>query len=384
MQKRDYYEILGLPREASEADIKTAYRKLAMQYHPDRNPDNPEAESRFREAAEAYEVLSNADKRARYDRFGHQGMRSGQDFHNFSDLGDIFSAFGFGDIFGGGGGGGFGGGRARGAVFGQPGSDLKVRLPLALEEIATGVDKTISIKKMVTCPECTGQGALSPSGIQTCSSCQGSGEIRQVSRSLFGQFVNIAACPTCQGEGKVVIEPCKKCGGEGRVQGEGREEIRVPAGVSDGNYIPIRGAGNAGRHGGPAGDLIVLIEERQHKSFVRNGNDVVYDLTISFPQAALGAEVEVPTLTGSSAVKVEPGTPPGTLLRMREKGIPHLETGRKGDQIVRVNIHVPTKLSDEERTALQELSRHPNISPANGARPAERGGFFEKVKEAFS
>lgn len=379
MQKRDYYEILGVARESSENDIKSAYRKLAMQFHPDKNPDNPEAEERFKEATEAYEVLSNAEKRARYDRFGHQGMRSGQDFHtNFSDLGDIFSAFGFGDIFGG------GGGRARGPVFGQQGSDLKVRLPLTLEEIATGIDKTLAIKKQVVCPDCSGRGAAEPAGVAACTACNGSGEVRQVSRSLFGQFVNIAPCPTCSGEGKVIVDPCKRCHGEGRIAGEGKEEVRVPAGVSDGNYIPLRGRGNAGRHGGPAGDLIVLIEEREHKHFIRNGNDVVYDLTISYPQAAVGAEVEVPTLTGTSAIKVEPGTQPGTLLRMREKGIPHLETHRRGDQIVRVNVHIPTKLTDEERDALERLEKMPNIVPPNGARSVERGGFFEKVKEVFS
>jgi len=384
MEKRDYYEILGISRTATEVEIKSAYRKLALQFHPDRNPDKPEAEERFKECAEAYEVLSNADKRARYDRFGHQGMRMGQDYQGFSNINDIFSAFGgsiFEEIFGGGRRSSHGG-----AAFGQPGSDLKVRLPLTLEEIATGVEKTISVKKMIVCQDCSGRGAQSASGIVTCTQCGGTGEIRNVSRSLFGQFINVVPCNNCGGEGKVVKEPCRTCHGEGRVQGEIRETIDVPAGVSDGNYIPLRGKGNAGRHGGPAGDIIVLIEEREHKHFVRNGNDVIYELEISYPQAALGAEVEVPTLTGLSAINIQAGTQPGTLLRMRDKGIPYLNSDRRrGDQIVRVNIYVPKKLSDEERELLENLRTMPNIDPrSKGGKDGEKSNFFSKVKEVFS
>lgn len=380
MQKRDYYEILGVGRSATDAEIKSAYRKLALQFHPDRNPDNPEAEERFKEAAEAYEILANADKRARYDRFGHQGMRAGQDYQPFSNINDIFSAFGgsvFEEFFG-------GGRRAQGPVFGQPGSDLKIRLPLTLEEIATGVEKTIRIKKMNLCSDCNGKGARSSEGIVDCNHCGGSGELRQVSRSLFGQFINVAACPTCNGEGKVVKDACKSCHGEGRVQGESTETLDIPAGVSDGNYIPLRGKGNAGRHGGPPGDVIVLIEEKEHDLFVRNGNDVIYDLTITYPQAALGAEVEVPTLTGMSMIAIEPGTQPGTLLRMRDKGIPYLQTNRCGDQIVRINIHIPTKLNEEERAILEQLETMPNIAPKPKVKKDEKSGFFSKVKEVFS
>lgn len=381
MQKRDYYEVLGVGRDASESEIKSAYRKLALKYHPDKNPDNPESEEHFKEAAEAYEVLSNADKRARYDRFGHQGMRAGQDFHGFSNINDIFSAFGggsiFEEIFG------AAARRSQGAVFGQPGSDLKIRLPLTLEEIATGVEKKITIRKMVQCADCNGRGAESASGIITCTQCNGSGEMRQVSRSLFGQFINVVTCANCGGEGKVVKDPCKRCHGEGRVQGESTETLDIPAGVSDGNYIPLRGKGNAGRHGGPAGDVIVLIEEKEHKNFVRNGNDVIYELTISYPQAALGAEVEVPTLTGASLITIDPGTQAGTLLRMREKGIPFLQSNRCGDQIVRINLHVPTKLTDEERTLIEQLDAMPNISPASRGKKDEKGGFFSKMKEVF-
>lgn len=382
MQKRDYYEILGVSKSASEGELKTAYRKLALMYHPDRNPDNKEAEEQFKECAEAYEVLSNPDKRARYDRFGHQGMRMGQDYQGATNINDIFSSFGgsiFEEIFGNG-----GGRRSQGAVFGQPGSDLKIRLPLTLEEIATGVEKTISVKKMILCADCTGRGTQSATGIVDCSQCGGTGEIRQVSRSLFGQFINVAPCANCSGEGKVVKEPCRTCHGEGRVQGEGRETIDVPAGVSDGNYIPLRGKGNVGRHGGPAGDIIVLIEERQHKQFTRNGNDVIYELEISYPQAALGAEVEVPTLLGMSVINIEPGTQAGTLLRMRDKGIPHLNSNRRGDQIVRVNLYVPTRLNDEEREVLARLGTMPNIDPKQKGKKEERSGFFSKVKEVFS
>jgi molecular chaperone DnaJ len=377
MQKKDYYEILGVSRDASEADIKAAYRKQALKYHPDRNPDNKESEEMFKECAEAYEVLSNDDKRARYDRFGHDGMRAGQDFHGFNDINDIFSAFGFGDMFG--------GGRSRGPVFGQPGSDLKVRLPLTLEEIATGVEKKLVIKKMVKCSDCGGRGAKSTSGIVTCSQCNGTGELRQVSRSVFGQFINVVACANCGGEGQVVKEPCVTCRGEGRIQGEETEELDVPAGVSDGNYIPLRGHGNAGRHGGTAGDLIVLIEEKPHASFIRNGNDVVFDLEVSFPQAALGAEVEVPTLMGASAIKVDPGTQPGALLRMRDKGIPYLNSSRRGDQIVRINVRVPDRLTDDERELLQQLAASPNVGLVHKEKKAgEKGSFFNKVKEVFS
>lgn len=378
MQKRDYYEILGVERNAGEAELKSAYRKLALKYHPDRNPGDAESEAKFREAAEAYEVLSNPDKRARYDRFGHDGMRQGQDFQGFSNINDIFSAFGFGDIFG-------GGSQQRGPSFGrQPGSDLKVRLPLTMEEIGTGVEKTITIRKMVSCSTCSGRGTESPGDVTDCPSCNGSGEMRQVSRSIFGQFINVTTCSNCQGEGKIIKSPCATCHGEGRVQGEATEVLEVPAGVSDGNYIPLRGRGNAGRHGGPAGDLIVLIEEKEHKHFVRNGNDIVYDLAVTYPQAALGAEIEVPTLGGTSEITIEPGTQPGTLLRMRGKGIPYLHTDRRGDQIIRVNVNIPTKLTDEERALLEQLSAMPNVGSATKKKESEKGGFFEKMKAAFT
>jgi molecular chaperone DnaJ len=365
--KRDFYEILGVPRNASADDIKKAYRKMALQYHPDRNPGNKEAEEKFKEAAEAYEVLSDTTKRQRYDQFGHDGMR-GTDFHPFTDVNDIFSTFG--DIFGGGLGGSifdemFGGQarNARGRGTQQSGSDLKVRLPLTLEEIATGVEKKLKIKRWKRCDPCSGSGARNAGSTVTCPVCNGAGEIRQTSRSVFGQFVNIATCQNCGGEGRTIKDPCRECHGDGRVQGESAVKVTIPAGVSSGNYIPLRGEGNVGKRGGPAGDIIVVIEEVEHEHFTRNGDDVVLDQEISFPEAALGAEIEVPTLTGRARLKIEAGIQPGRVLRMRDKGIPHLNSFGRGDQLVRVTIAVPGSLSSKEKQLIKELAAMPNFQP---------------------
>lgn len=397
MSKRDYYEILGLQKTSSKDEIKSSYRKLALQFHPDRNPDDKSAEGKFKEATEAYEVLSDEVKRKRYDQFGHQGLKSGQDFHNYQNVNDIFSSFGdffgqsrgqsgatgtiFDDIFG------FGGARGgQQRTMGEPGSDLKIRLPLTMEEIAKGAEKTLKIKSWRACNTCNGSGAKSGSGQATCSSCNGAGEIRQVSRSVFGQFVNISACNICGGSGKIIKDKCGDCNGEGRVRGESTIRVNSPAGVTEGNYIPIRGQGNAGRRGGQAGDVIVVIEEIEHEYFMREGDDVIYDLTISYPDAALGGEVEIPTLEGKSMLKIEAGTQPGTLLKMRDKGIPHLNSYGKGDQIVRLNIFVPTKLTAKERVILKDLSKSSNIAP-KPEDPHDKSGskdFFSKVREAFS
>ncbi len=386
MTKRDYYEVLGVSRSATEEEIKKSYRQMALKYHPDRNAGNKEAEDKFKEAAEAYEVLSDAEKKRRYDQFGHDGLR-GTNYRDFNNVNDVFSAFG--DIFGGGFGGGifdevFGGGqRRRRGQHGQPGSDLRIRLPLSLEEIATGVEKKLKVKRQRTCDTCKGNGARTSSGRTTCPQCQGTGELRQVSRSMFGQFVNIATCPTCEGEGKIVKDPCPACHGEGRQQGESTIKVTVPAGVSNGNYIPLQGQGNAGRRGGPPGDLIVVIEEEEHQYFTRNGDDIIYSLVISFPQAAQGAEVEVPTLTGKARLTIDAGTPPGRMLRMRERGIPHLNNYGRGDQLVRVQVWVPRKLSAREKELLKELDKAEHIHPTEEERRGERS-FFEKVKDAFS
>jgi molecular chaperone DnaJ len=389
MAKRDYYNILGVDRGATQDEIKKAYRKRALEYHPDRNPGNKEAEEKFKEAAEAYEVLGDTNKRSRYDQFGHEGIR-GTDFRPFTNVNDIFTTFG--DIFSGGFGGsifddmfGSQGRQRRGSSTGAPGSDLKIRLKLTLEEIATGVEKKLKVKKWKTCETCKGSGAKSPHARVTCPVCSGTGELRQVSRSVFGQFVNITTCQNCNGEGKVIQEPCLTCHGEGRVQGESLIKVTVPAGVSEGNYIPLRGEGNVGPRGGPSGDIIVVIEEEQHEVFTRNGDDVILDLLISFPDAALGSEIEVPTLNGRARLKIEGGTQSGRILRMRDKGIPHLNGYGKGDQLVRVNVWVPTSLNANDRTTLKTLAHSDNINPKEGDKSANSDkSFFERMKKAFS
>lgn len=369
MGKRDYYEVLGVGKNASQEEIKKSYRKLAMQFHPDRNPGDKDAEEKFKEAAEAYEVLSNNDKRAKYDRFGHSGLKGGQDFHGFSDVNDIFSHFS--DIFGS----AFGGSsifddffgtsssrtRSRTRTTGTPGTDLKVTLKLTMEEIATGTTKKIKIKKYINCTVCGGTGAKDSGSFKTCSVCNGTGEVRQVSRSLFGQFVNIQPCNNCGGTGKVISSPCNVCHGDGRIYDESTIKINVPAGVTDNSYMTMRGEGNAGKNGGPAGDIIVVFQELQHEHFVRDGDDVIYDLFISYPEAVLGTDVEIPTLNGKAKLKIEPGIEAGKFLRMREKGIQHLNMHGAGDQLVKVNIYIPKKLSSKEKELLKELQKQPNI-----------------------
>jgi molecular chaperone DnaJ len=395
MAKSDYYDVLGIGKTAAKDEIKAAYRKLALQYHPDRNPDNKEAEDKFKEATEAYEVLSDEDKRARYDRFGHQGMRGGSDFGQYSNINDIFSEI-FGNAGGAGGGGSGsifdeifnnmgGGARGRGGArrsTGERGSDLKIRVPLTMEEVAKGVEKTVRVKRLDKCGTCNGSGAKAGTGLTTCSACSGTGEIRQVSRSMFGQFINVSACTTCGGTGQIVKDPCGTCEGEGRVKAEATIKVTIPAGVSDGNYIPMRGQGNAGRRGGESGDALVILEEKPHEYFTRAGNDVLYNLTISYPDAALGGEVTVPTLDGSTMLAIEAGTQPGTRITLRGKGIPQLNSYEKGHQIVQVNVYVPTKLNSKEKITLKELAKSPNIAP----KPDEGkdSNFFDKVREAFS
>jgi molecular chaperone DnaJ len=383
-KKRDYYEILGVSKNAQADEIKKAYRKKAMEYHPDRNKDNPESEKLFKEAAEAFDVLKDPDKRARYDQFGHAGLHSGgyqePDFQNIN-FEDIFSRFG--DIFGGdifGGAGGSGRGRRRGA--GRPGEDMKMRLSLTLNEIAFGVEKKLKVKKQIKCDSCNGTGAESNDDFMTCSTCNGIGEVRQVSRTMFGQFVNVQPCPTCMGEGRVIRNKCKKCSGEGRVKGEETVSVKIPAGVTSGNYITLRGQGNAGLRGGPSGDLIVLIEEEEHKYFEREGNNIIYDLRISVPQAILGTEVEVPTLKGKAKLKIDAGTQPGKLLRMREKGIISLNGNGTGDQYVRVNVYIPGKLSAQEEKLIRELEKSEHFDPATEHDASE--GFFKRIKKVFS
>ena len=371
MSKRDYYDILGVEKNANDDELKKSYRKMAMKYHPDKNPDDKAAEEKFKEAAEAYEVLSDGNKRAKYDRFGHQGMRGGQDFHSYQNANDIFSNFS--DIFGGGGGGSifddiFGGGSSSGRgrqQTGTPGSDLKLTLKLTLEEIATGATKTVKIQKPQTCDTCSGTGAKSSADFKTCSVCNGAGEVKQVSRSVFGQFVNISACNNCRGTGKIISNPCKECRGEGRTNGESTIKINVPAGVSDNSYMTMRGQGGAGKNGGQAGDVIVIFQELDHEYFVREGDDLVYDLFLSYPEIVLGTKVEVPTINGRANLKIDAGTQPGKFLKMRGKGIQHLNSHSSGDQLVRINVHVPKKVTTKEKDLLRKLDKMPNINSDN-------------------
>ena len=377
--KQDLYEVLGVSRNASQEDIKKAYRQMAMKYHPDKNPGDSEAEEKFKEVAEAYAILSDPDKRQRYDRFGHSGVSGAGDFGGFSNIEDIFSAFG--DIFGSGFGDIFGTGtRRRSARSRNRGTDLKVSLKLTLEEIATGVTKTIKVKKYVRCSTCNGTGGDKNSRTIDCLACHGSGEIRHVSQSMFGQFVNVMTCDRCNGEGKIISNPCRTCNGDGREIGYKTIEINIPAGVAGGNYIPYRGEGNAGKKGGPNGDLIVYIDELSHPIFEREDNNVFMVLPISFPQAALGVSMEIPTLTGKAKITIPAGTQSGRILRMRNKGIPYLRGAGIGDQLVQVQVYVPTKLTAEEKKKTRELEKLENLKPSKeGSR-----NIFERFKDALN
>ena len=389
MSKRDYYDVLGVDKSAGDSELKKAYRKLAMKYHPDRNKGDADAEKKFKEASEAYDVLRDPQKRQRYDQFGHAGMNGGgfggaQDFGG-ADFEDIFSRFS--DIFGGdifGGGESFGGGRGqsrRRRGTGRPGSDMKLRVELTLEEIAYGVEKTLKVKKHIRCDSCNGTGAETDSDFETCGTCNGVGEVRQVSRTMFGQFVNVQACPTCSGEGKIIKNRCSTCSGEGRKKDQDKIKVNIPSGVANGNYITLRRQGNAGIRGGEPGDLIILIEEKEHEHFEREGNDIFYDLNLSIPDAILGTEIEVPTLKGKAKVKVDSGTQPGKLLRMKERGIIGLNNSGTGDQFIRVNIYIPKDLTDEERKHVEALRGEQHFDPADAERREK--SFFSKIKDVF-
>jgi len=361
MSKQDYYEALGVSRGAAADEIKKAYRQMAMKYHPDRNPGNKEAEEKFKEAAEAYEVLSDPEKRQRYDRFGSDGVKGGGaggfggiDFDLSDALRTFMSGFGgFGDLFG-----------ESSRQSGPPrGQDLQIRLKLTLEEVATGVEKQIKIKRWVQCEACHGSGAASSDAVRTCPDCGGSGQIRQVSRSLFGQFVNIASCPRCGGSGRIIQKPCTSCTGSGRKKGESQVRVKIPAGVSTGNYLTLHGEGDAGPKGGPSGDVIVLIQEAPDERFERHGDDVLYKLRVGYSQAVLGDEIQIPTLQGKAKLEIEPGTQSGKILRMKGKGIPHLHGSGRGDQLVLIHVWTPEKISKEVKGILQQLAKHPEVFP---------------------
>jgi molecular chaperone DnaJ len=379
---RDYYEVLEVSRTATAEEIKKAYRKKALTYHPDRNPGDAEAEAAFKEAAGAYEVLSNPDKRARYDRYGHAGVNGGgaSGGAGFRDISDIFSAFSdiFGDVGGAGGFRGFNRGARR------TGSDLRVRLPLTLEEISEGVEKKLKVKKFVACEVCDGTGAEGGSaGYDTCPTCSGIGEVRQVANSFFGQFVSVQPCPQCRGEGRIVTSRCGECEGEGRVKGEETISVQVPAGVQEGHFLVVRGAGNAGRRGDPPGDLRVEIEETPHEHLTRDGSDVRYEAFLSFPDAALGTEIEVPTLRGWARLQIDSGIQSGRVLRMRDRGLPDVASGRRGDQLVTVNVWTPRSLTADQRELLEQLRDAPAFQPRPEAQK-EKKSFFTRVKDALS
>ncbi len=374
MAKRDYYEILGVDKSASADEIKKAYKKVAIKYHPDRNPDNKEAEEKFKEAAEAYEVLSDADKRARYDQFGHDGVNGAGGFGGFGgfgaggmDLNDIFSRFG--DIFGGHFGGGFGGGFSGGNQQRQyKGGDLRLKVRLSLAEIATGVTKKFKVRKDVTCPECHGSGCASGSHPETCPECHGSGYVLRTRQTMFGMMQTQTDCPTCHGEGKIIKNKCPKCHGEGVVSGEEIVEINIPAGVAAGMLLNFQGKGNAAKHNGVPGDIQVLIEEEDSKDFIRDDSDVIYNLLLTIPQAVLGEKVDIPTIEGGKVrVDIKPGTQPGTKLRLRGKGLPVFQNygygygGGKGDLVVNVSVYMPETLTKDERKAIESLRNSENM-----------------------
>jgi molecular chaperone DnaJ len=387
MTKRDYYEILGVSKSASADEIKKSYRKVAMQYHPDRNQGDKSAEEKFKEAAEAYEILSDQDKRAQYDRYGHAGVSGngrggypgGMNMEDiFSQFGDIFGEDIFGSFFGGG-----GGQRTRGGqrARGIRGSNLRIKLKLTYEEIAKGVTKNIKVKKYVPCSTCHGSGAKDKNSVQTCGTCGGSGQVRRVTNTFLGQMQTVTTCPTCNGEGTSITAKCNNCKGEGRVYGEETVNIDIPAGVQEGMQLNISGKGNAGERGGSAGDLIILIEEEQHKELQREGLNVVYDLHISFTDAVFGLQLEVPTIDGRAKIKIPAGTQSGKIFRLKGKGFPAINSYEKGDQLVHVNIWTPQHLSSEEKSILEKLDKSPNFKPNPDKNEKT---FFDKVKEMFS
>jgi molecular chaperone DnaJ len=389
--KKDFYEILGVSKSASQDEIKKAYRKVAMQYHPDRNPGDKASEEKFKEAAEAYEILSDADKRAQYDRFGHQafgpGRGGGGGFNGGGmNMDDIFSQFGdifgddspFGSFFGGGG----GGRRSSGSRNrGVRGSNLRIKIKLNYEEMAKGASKTVKVKKYVPCTTCNGSGAKDKNSVQTCGTCGGSGQVRRVQNTFLGQMQTVTTCPTCNGEGTTIANKCTACKGDGRVYGEETVTIDIPAGVQEGMQLSLSGKGNAGERGGANGDLIVLIEEEAHAQLHRDGQNVAFDLHISFPEAVFGTQVEVPTIDGKAKIKIPPGTQSGKIFRLKGKGFPAVNSYEKGDQLIHVNVWTPQHVSSEEKNMLEKMQASNNFQPK-----PEKGdkSFFDKVREMFS
>ena len=388
MAKRDYYEVLGVSKGASADEIKKAYRKLAVKYHPDKNPGDKEAEEKFKEAAEAYSVLSDADKKAKYDQFGHAGVDgAGPDFSGgFGDLNDILKDIfgnGFGGFggFGGGGFGGFGGGQRQQQQRVYRGRDIRVRVKLTLEEIANGVEKEISIEKSVPCSDCGGRGAKNSSDVKTCPACNGTGQVQRVVNSIFGQTVTYSTCQQCGGEGKIISNPCRTCGGTGLVRKRETIKVKIPAGVEAGMQLTIQGEGHAAKNNGINGDLLVVIEEQEHPNLKREGNNLYYTKIISIPEAILGAEVEIPCLDGAYKVKVEPGTQSGSVVRLRGKGLPTVNGyGGTGDLYVKFAVWVPKKLNKDEKEIVEALKNKDGFKP-NPTK--EDKSFFDRLKDLF-
>ena len=384
---RDYYEILNVERGADADTIKKAYRKLAMKYHPDRNDGSAEAEEKFKEATEAYEVLRDPQKRAQYDRFGHQGVKGGAaggagfGGFNFSDALEIFmrdfGGFGVEDLFG-------GGARRGGRRGRRKGSDVRLRLPVTLEDVAQGVRKTLKVRVQEPCETCSGTGAEGGAAPVTCETCGGAGEVRRVQRSMLGQLMSVTPCPTCGGSGETVEEKCDVCGGEGLQPGESTLEVDVPAGVSTGDYITLRGKGSAGSRGAPRGDVYVVLEVEEDPRFMREGADLLYELPITYTQAVLGATMEVPTVLGTASVTIPRGTQSGTMIRLRDEGLPRLQAAGRGDQLVRIAVWVPRQLSQDQERLIRELQDVEDPAPESLEDERDGSGFWSRVRQAFS
>jgi molecular chaperone DnaJ len=385
MEKRDYYDILGVSKGASKDEIKKAYRKQALKYHPDKNPGDKKAEEHFKEAAEAYEVLSNDEKKSRYDRFGHAGMGNsgGGGFGNTMTMDDIFSSFGdiFEDAFGSGFGGNFGGfagGRRSNRV--NKGSNLRVKVKLTLQEISKGVEKKLKVSKYSTCDSCGGNGAADSSSIASCSTCRGSGHVTRVMNTMLGQMQTSSACPSCNGSGKTITKKCSACYGEGVIQKEEIVKVNIPAGVAKGMQMTVGGKGNAARRGGINGDLLVVIDEEEHTELIREGNDLIYNLFISVPDAILGTHVEIPTIENNVKIKIEAGVQPGKILRLRGKGLPEVNGFGKGDLLVNVNVWVPKNINKEEAKIIEKLRESKSFDPVPDKSDK---GFFERMRGYF-
>ena len=380
MAKRDYYEILGVNQSASVDELKKAYRKIAIKYHPDKNPDDPTAEEKFKEAAEAYEVLSNTEKRQRYDRFGHQGVNGGGFGGGGMSMDDIFSQFS--DIFGGGSPfeSFFSGGAGSRSARRRKGSNLRIKLKLNLDEIANGAEKKIKVKRYTSCGTCGGNGAKNGTSLQTCGNCQGSGQVKKVVNTMLGQMVSASTCPVCNGEGKIISQNCETCHGEGRILEEEVIPVKIPAGVSEGMQLSMSGKGNVPKRGGIPGDLLIVVEEEDHEILKREGNNIIYDLYINFADAALGTSMEIPTINGKVKIKLDAGTQSGKILRLRGKGIKDLNGFGYGDQLIYVNVWTPKNLTKEEKEILERFKDSKNFAPNPGK---NEKGFFDKMKEFF-